>query len=111
MKRVMILLPALLLLGCASTEKTISGKIGCQYDNIDIVSKDSGLGIVPTVLAARCGSGPTYICSKGTAEGSEYSCQNARTRAGIPRELYGENDQSFDDFFEGLNEKAQTRKR
>ena len=109
--RYIIFLFPVLVLGCSSMERRMAGKIGCHYDNIEITSVDSNLGLSDPVFRAQCaGESKQYICSLHR-DSDELSCSRTASLRNYPYELFGENDENFEEFVEGLNEKAETRKR
>lgn len=108
--RYIIFLVPIFLMGCSSMERRMAGKIGCHYDNIEILSTDSNLGFSDPVYKAQCGESRQYICSLNR-KSDELSCARTASLKNYPLNLFGEADQSFDEFVEDLNEKAKTRKR
>ena len=84
----------------------MAGKIGCHYDNIEITSVDSNLGLSDPVYRAQCaGTSKQYVCSLNR-NSDELYCSRTASLRNYPMELYGENDQGFEDFINGLNQKA-----
>ncbi|MEQ1878170.1 MAG: hypothetical protein ABL958_16120 [Bdellovibrionia bacterium] len=53
-----------LLTGCATTERSMSGKTGCLEDDIQIIDSSPGFGITATTWRISC-RGQRFVCSLG----------------------------------------------
>ena len=72
---IIISLLASFLAACATTERTMAGKIGCPDDEINIFDKNPGWGITPTTWRASC-RGENFVCSlaPGRNDLNDMSC-------------------------------------
>ncbi len=104
--------------GCATVEHSIGSQVGCREEEIQIVERDSSLGLAPTKFTAQC-KGRRYICSArpGVTGGLEsMNCVYAgdaktyRTVDPTAEDLQNNKSQSFDEFVNELNEKKSSKK-
>ena len=98
-----------LTLSCSTLPRTMSGKVGCPQDEIEILDTNPGMGVVSTTWVVSC-RGRKYSCSlgpdaKSTNDLNEMDCMAMDEVAPADEEL-NPSSKRFDGFIEGLNKKA-----
>ena len=114
MKKVIFVLGLLLMCGCSTLERTMSGKIGCPEDEIQILDESFGFGVVNTTWNVQCHE-QRFVCSlrPGSKDVNDIDNMNcARVTYRKLRSMTSENlgdargGQSFEKFVDDLDKNA-----
>lgn len=110
--RIILVASFIYLSGCSTLERSMAGKIGCPHGEINILSGDSGWGVVASTLTAEC-RGRKFICSIGPDHNfDEMSCSPIVSKNfDGGRNLRAARSENFEEFVENLNQKAQETSR
>ena len=113
LKTLLCILSTTFLFGCSTVERSMSGKIGCPYEEIHILETNAGWGFVGTTWTAQCRN-QVYICSlrsgaKSINDIDDMNCARtySQRRTSLAEDLGQARSESFDEFIDELNEKVE----